>query len=277
MGSVGLDTSEIFFQGRPSLESPTSQACTGSQFEEGHYRRICELISQTPRLHRKQWEYVYIIRALERLGFLREGVSALGFGCGKEPLPAFFAGVGLNVTVTDIPFFEGADSHWGASDVEQYFYEGICALEKFRSNVEFRFADMNDIPADFHGFDVVWSCCSLEHLGSLKAGLDFIKNSMECLKPGGVSIHTTEFNVSDDIDTFESSDLSLYRRLDIARLSAELLEQGHEISPLNFFAGDQDIDRYVDLPPYRQEVHLKLKIDEFVVTSFGLIIRRPNL
>ncbi|MFC7553839.1 methyltransferase domain-containing protein [Pseudoroseomonas wenyumeiae] len=63
----------------------------------------------------------------------------------------------------------------------------------------FRAVDMTRIPRDLHGqFDLVWSACALEHLGSLRAGENFILEAMRCLKPGGIAIHTTEFDLDAD-------------------------------------------------------------------------------
>ena len=43
------------------------------------------------------------------------------------------------------------------------------------------------IDTDCHGqFDFVWSACAFEHLGSILNGLEFVVNSVKCLKPGGV-------------------------------------------------------------------------------------------
>ena len=98
-------------------------------------------------------------------------------------------------------------------------FREICDPDVFRERVTFEAVDMNDIPRKFRGgFDFCWSACSLEHLGSLEHGLTFIENSMDTLKEGGVAIHTTEFNLSSNDDTFETRDLSLYRRRDIQEL-----------------------------------------------------------
>ncbi|MBV5337004.1 MAG: hypothetical protein J0653_03215, partial [Deltaproteobacteria bacterium] len=71
--------------------------------------------------------------------------------------------------------------------------------------------------------DFCWSSCSLEHLGSIKAGLDFIKASLKTLKVGGVAVHTTEYNVSSDEATIDNNPtLVLFRRCDIQGLVEEL-------------------------------------------------------
>ncbi|MFI4923844.1 MAG: hypothetical protein ACHQJ7_01755, partial [Vicinamibacteria bacterium] len=44
----------------PTLADPVVQLCTEAQFREPDYARWCEAIGEAPRLHRKQWEFVYI-------------------------------------------------------------------------------------------------------------------------------------------------------------------------------------------------------------------------
>jgi hypothetical protein len=85
--------------------------------------------------------------------------------------------------------------------------------------VNFRPVDMRDLrlPWD-ETFDFLWSSCSLEHLGSLEAGMDFVKQSTDLLKPGGVAVYTTEFNVSSNDETLTSGPLVVYRKRDVEKL-----------------------------------------------------------
>ncbi len=257
----------------PTLETVTSQVCTASQFEEPIYDRICAEIAQDKLFHRKQWEYIYILRALEQLCVLQPGFSGVGFGCGKEPLAAVMAKRGVDVICTDIAPREKGDAYWGSTNVRDYFYEGICSWEQFEKHVTFRAADMNAIPDDLGVHDFVWSSCAFEHLGSLQHGIDFVLNANKCLRPGGVAVHTTELNIGSDEDTFESEGLSLYRRKDIRRLKSAIEAQGNVLLPINFNTGTRELDRYVDLPPFNRNKHLKLMVEEkFVTTSIGLIV-----
>jgi hypothetical protein len=267
-------SSNLGFLGRPNLRNIASQACTADQFSEPDYLRLSKEITQEPRFHRKQWEYIYILRALEQFGLMSPGTTGVGFGCGKEPIAAVMAKHGLCITVTDIPPLQSSDSHWGSRSAMDLFYGGICSEEQYIRQVTFLAVNMNDIPDDLRNYDFVWSCCALEHLGSLKAGMDYIVNSTKCLKSGGFAIHTTEFNVSSDIETMESPGLSLYRRLDFVELQNRLCDVGVSTLPMNFYTGNLPQDKYVDLPPYEQKVHLKLQIDKYVLTSFGLVVRK---
>ena len=257
----------------PTLRHVTSQLCTSSQFLEPEYDRLCAEIRQEKLFHRKQWEYVYILRALEQFGALRPGASGIGFGCGKEPLAAAMAAREVDVLCTDIAPVEKGDAYWGSTDVKDYFYEGICSWEQFTRYVKFRPVNMNDIPDDLGTYDFAWSSCAFEHLGSLQHGIDFVLNANKCVKAGGVAVHTTEYNVNDTESTLESPGLSLYRKRDILQLKEAVESQGNEFVPVNFNPGTGELDKYVDLPPYDRNRHLKLEIAEkYVTTSIGFVV-----
>jgi hypothetical protein len=44
---------------------------------------------------------------------------------------------------------------------------------------------------------------------------------------------------------------------------------------LTFECGDRLDDEHVDVPPFSDNGHLKLKIEQWVTTSFGLVIKKP--
>ncbi|MEQ5843323.1 methyltransferase domain-containing protein [Paraburkholderia acidicola] len=265
--AIGFSTNE------PSLESVTSQLCTSRQFDEPTYDRLCTEIAQKKIYHRKQWEYIYILRALERFGAMQPGKSGLGFGCGKEPLAAVMAKRGTTVICTDIAPIEAADQYWGSTEVRDYFYDGICSWEHFAKHVRFRPVNMNAIPDDLGQHDFIWSSCAFEHLGSLQHGIDFVLDANKCLNPGGIAVHTTEFNAGERGDTLETESLSLYRKEDILRLKESVEAQGNTLLTVNFNKGSGELDNYVDLPPYNRDKHLRLMIAEkYITTSIGIII-----
>lgn len=233
------------------------------------------------RLHRKLWEWCYITQALFERGMLRKGRRGLGFAVGREPLSALFANYGCSIVASDLFEEQARDAGWvdtnqHAASIEMLNDRGLCDPATFRDHVTFRHVDMNQIPADLQGFDFVWSSCSLEHLGSIEHGLQFIKNAMACLKPGGLAVHTTEYNLSSNNATIEHGSLVLFRQQDIKRLLNKLGVAGHTID-MNFAQGDGFADGFIDLPPYKQEVHLRLQIAEYVVTSIGLIITKKDV
>jgi hypothetical protein len=114
----------------------------------------------------------------------------------------------------------------------------------------------------------------LEHLGSIEKGLAFIERSIECLKPGGLAIHTTEFNTSSDAETIDNMGTVLFRRRDFKELARRLKQKGHKVAAFDFNLGDHPVDRFIDVPPYRPQPHLQMALMGFSTTSFGLIVRR---
>jgi SAM-dependent methyltransferase len=261
----------------------SSMLCRQQHFYLPLYTYWSKVLGHAPRFHRKQWEFVYICQVLYERGFLKEGMTGLGFGVGKEPLVSFFASCGVRVLATDLDFTEAEELGWTSNnqhsdDLSSLNERLLCDSEKFDSLVSFRNVNMNQIPGDIGAFDYCWSSCAFEHLGSIRKGLDFVKNSAKLLKPGGVAVHTTEYNISSNSQTLDNnSSLVIFRRCDIELLADELKSDGFEVEPIDFLSGEDELERYIDLPPYIDEPHLRLLLeDEYIATSLGIIVRAPG-
>jgi len=255
-----------------------SRLCTKEQLDAAWYRRWCEQLKEAPHLHRKLWEFCFIAQALHERGMLAPAKTGLGFGVGREPLAALFGSLGCTIVATDLDPLAARRAGWAesgqhAQNLEALNDRGICDSVEFRRLVSFRNVDMNRIPSDLTGFDFVWSSCSFEHVGSIELGQRFVVRAMDCLKPGGVAVHTTEFNVSSNSDTVTRGGTVIFRRRDIEAIAEQLRRAGHRIE-LDFDVGSDQADHYVDLPPYRNEPHLKLLLEGYVSTSIGLIIEK---
>jgi hypothetical protein len=262
----------------PTMAAPVTQVATEGQFHEPDYKRLAALYHVTPNLHRKQWEFMYIHRVLEQAGMLQPGRRLLGFGTGKEPLPSAFTACGAEVMATDAPAEDDNLQGWSSTNqystsVEDLFMPHLVSREVFDKRIDFQPADMNAIPHNLRGFDACWSACAFEHLGSIEHGLRFFQNSLETLKPGGIAVHTTELNYSSNDETLESRGLSLFRRQDFERLLSRLLDEGHEVAPLNLHPGTGPADHHVDTPPWSLP-HLRLDAGKYVTTSIGIVARR---
>jgi SAM-dependent methyltransferase len=232
-------------------------------------------------MHRKIWEWAFIAQALSERGLLQAGKLGLGFAVGTEPLTALFASAGTNIVATDLYTEDAQAKGWVDSDQHAKGLEAInvrklCDQESLRSLVEFKFADMNDISHEFDDqFDFVWSSCAFEHLGSIENGKAFVHNAMRCLKPGGFAVHTTEFNLSSNTDTVDTGSTVLFRKQDIEEIIHDLRANGHTIE-IEWNEGDGYADGHVDVAPYAQETHLRLQIQQYVVTSIGIIIQKSE-
>ncbi|MCL1925835.1 MAG: methyltransferase domain-containing protein [Syntrophorhabdaceae bacterium] len=213
---------------------------------------------------------------------LKQGKRGLGFACGKEPLPALFAGMGCEILATDLDVNDIRSTKWAETDqntmnaVENLNEQGICSPEQFAERVTFQAMDMNEIPEELCGkFDFNWSTCAAEHIGGMEKSINFLTENIKTLKSGGIAVHTFEFNLSSNDDTCLEPDCFIFRKCDVESAAQALQAAGHEVFPLNFKSGAYFADSFVDTPPYmRHNAHLRLLIRKFVATSFGLIVRK---
>ncbi len=260
-------------------ERRKSELCKAKDFRADWYKRWCGEMQETPRYHRKQWEHAYVLQALWERQCIEKGKRGLVFAVGTEPLPSVLANHGCEVLATDIFVEEGIKKGWTNNaqlcfGVDSLYKKKIVDEQLFRSLVSYRPVDMNAIPDELTGFDFNWSSCSFEHLGSLQKGLAFLKNQIDTLKPGGWAVHTTEFNISSNDRTMDTGNTVIFRMQDIDRTIAEIRAMGHCVEELDYSLGGLPQDFKVDLQPYKLKTHVKLQLDQYVVTSIGLIIQR---
>jgi hypothetical protein len=230
------------------------------------------------RMHRKIWEHCFIAQALNERGMLAPGRRGLGFAVGHEPLPELFASLGCNILATDLApdLAPNQAVNWTttgqhAASLQDLNIRGICDPDLFQQQVSFRYVDMRDLPDDLGSYDFIWSACALEHLGTLKLGEEFIYASLKYLKPGGVAVHTTEYNLQSNFWTVTKGLNVIYRKRDFERIAQRLRQRGYRID-LDFTRGNLPYDHIVDKYPFGQDAHLTLMLGGYVVTSFAMII-----
>ncbi|MDA8270435.1 MAG: class I SAM-dependent methyltransferase [Actinomycetota bacterium] len=228
-------------------------------------------------VHRKIWEWAFIANALDENDMLRPGRTGLGFGVGKEPLVPLFASLGCHVVATDQSTDAAISAGWSGSNqfagnLNSLNELGLCDQQLFESLVTFQTVDMREIPADLKDFDFTWSSCALEHLGTIEEGIEFVLKQMACLRAGGIAVHTTEFNISSNRSTVDAGPTVLFRKGDLERLSRLVKNNGDAVK-LDFTLGSTEADNHIDRPPW-SGAHLRLEHSGFVITSFGLVIRK---
>lgn len=279
----------------PGFTEVVSQVVSAAQFEHPEFQRLARLLTGSDaslpwrldrwplgQVERKLWEWCYILRVAEQHGKLGPGVDALGFGVGTEPLPAALASFGLRVLATDLD--PVASEVWAKTDQHM---GGLAALsrphilpdDELSRQVRMRYVDMNDVPDDLGTFDLLWSSCAFEHLGTPEAGLDFVVQTVDHLRPGGVAVHTTELELTRRDSTADYGHLAVYRLEDLESLRTRVRAGGHDMQANWYVALETFADRWICLPPYQAEdrFHLKLLLGESSVsTSVGIVISRSG-
>ena len=240
----------------------------------------------TPQVaHRKYWEYVFIIKALEKLNMLQPGRRGLVFAAGNEPLISYFASKGVEVMATDMFPDQAGVERWSrtgqhAGNKEGLFKPGLVSRGEFDRLVSFQHTNMNHLPVDFYGqFDFVWSTCSVEHVGSISLGHRFALESMELLKPGGAGVHTVEFTLSSLDTTIEEGGTVLWRQSDMQTLYMDFGSLAYGMEAPCWNVGSHHHDLNPDRPPYKSDAsmdnHIKLLIGDHVSTSMGWVVQKP--
>jgi SAM-dependent methyltransferase len=256
-----------------------SELCKAKDYYQDWFKRWCDKLGEQPNFHRKQWEFVYVLQALWERGCLQKGKRGLGFAVGTEPLPSVFAKYECDILATDIMPDKGEAMGWNNANqlcygLDSLYKCNICDEELFYKRVEYLAVDMNAIPPELKNYDFNWSSCSFEHLGTIEKGLNFLRNQLQTLKPGGWAVHTTEYNISSNDETQDNDPTVVFRKRDIDAIAEELREQGCFVEELDYSLGGLPQDFAVDVYPHKQDVHLKLQIGPYVVTSMGLIIQK---
>jgi len=255
----------------PSMDQPVSQLCTAAQFAEPAFDEIREALVTPRRMHRRVWQHVYIVSVLASMGCIGKGRSAIGLGVQRERIASLLASRGVEVVAIGRP---GETTEQESRGGLHLFFPEIVQLEDFELLVHFTEADLREPELDLGGpYDMCWSCAMAQHMGTLDKVTGLLEGSLNLLKPGGVAVHTLDFNVGSDSATVEEPNFSIPRRRDIEALVTRLTRAGHEVLPLNLHPGHDTADGVVDTPPYGLP-HLKLQVGEHVVTSLGIAVRK---
>jgi hypothetical protein len=281
--------------GQPANWGLMSKATTQRDVESPWFRFWCKELRIAPIYHRKLWEFAFLLQCLYEQGMLVSGMKGIGFGCGEEPLASYFASKGIDTLVTDLELEKVKGSGWietgqHASSLESSYHPDLCSREQFERHVRHAYIDMNSISQIYeeqHNF--CWSVCAMEHLGSVDKGLAFVENSLKTLKPGGIAIHTTEYNYLATDVTIDNWPTVLFLKKHFEALARRVNDAGHTFYGPSFDIGNGYLDRFIDLPPYfigegilnkeqwadvNQISHLKLSIDGYACTCFGVLIKK---
>ena len=160
----------------PTFDTVVSQVVSAAQFSHPDFQRISGILFpsvglipcgalQVPStgMHRKLWEWCYILRAAELHGKLSSGATAIGFGVGSEPVPAALVNMG---SPSSPPIVHPRSRRPGRPAVSTWptsiaVEAGCRSRRPTRAPGDGPAVDMNDVPDDLGRFDLVWSSCAL--------------------------------------------------------------------------------------------------------------------
>ena len=258
--------------GGPFQAAMTSRPATQADLEANWTRFWSAQIRENHAIHRRAWEHAYVLQAISQAGRMRPGAKGLVLGAGDGPLVSYLASKGCDITVVDTT----------APDPDRIFRSNLLDRATFDRNVKLRMADLNSIPQDLRGFDFCFSVSQAHMLGSIARGMNFMESAADVLNSGGVAIHTTEFSFAIDDQTIDNWVTVLFQRRHFEEIAQRLAARGCRVMPLTFDVGSQPLDRFIDVPPFdmpgtnlkdwsRDAMHIKVNIDGFPCTSFGLL------
>jgi hypothetical protein len=161
------------------------------------------------------------------------------------------------------------------SEIESLSRPDVVPASILRRRVAARFVDMNAIPHDLGRFDLIWSCAT-KHFASPAADLNFVMRRLGSLKPGGVSVHTRELELTPPDETADYGHLAVYWTDDLDRFADRIRRLGFEIDTNWYVSLETPAARWMALPPHPHDdpARLKLVIGDWVSTSVGLLTRR---
>jgi hypothetical protein len=258
----------------PTIGDPVSQLCTAAQFSEAAFVEIAGAMALSTKLHRGIWESVWVASVLASHGCIAPGKRALGLGPQRERIAALLASRAMAVHVVRIT--ETAEPSLSLQHaLLQLFYPEIIRIDDFDVLVGMQDGDSLDpvrgIAAEH---DCVWSVGISRRLGSVAAVGNFIRRSLDALRPGGIAAHTLDINLSSEAKGGVVEGHLAFHRADLDALVLRLVRDGYEMLPINLYPGHDAADAVIDAPPFGLP-HLKVLAGLETVGSFGLAIRRP--
>lgn len=229
----------------------------------------------------KFWQNAVMAQVLYAGGFLKKGRQAIGFGVGQERLPALFAKYNVQVLATDQDFKSKKAEYWSKQELAKGLHSlnklSICKSDKFNRNIQYQSVDMTRISKSLYGkFDFAWSNCALGHLGSIPAGLKFIEESLQCVKPGGIVVHTTEFNILSNKLTPDSGSTVLFRSKDIYGLLDKLTKAGYICEYPEINLQGTELDQRISMRPEFGNDYSKIQVMGHLATQIVLKITKPQ-
>jgi hypothetical protein len=221
---------------RPTLASPVSQLATTSQLREPAANDWMVRLRPKGEEGIEHWRKVYTLQVLRRYGMLEQGAVGLGFEPSPSGVAAALAAMHTRVCIA----FPARPGHPVSAEklLEDLRGRAPCDDAAFAQNVSARIASWRTIPDDLVNFDFLWSARANERLYSVAAAAKFVEDTMGCLRPGGLAIHTMSYDLAPGGRSTPSTDRVLLQQNDVERLSLVLVSRGHEVAQFKYEAKD---------------------------------------
>lgn len=244
---------------RPTLANPVSQFCTPAQLGEPAYAEWAARLRIDGVPDDAHWRQIYVMQVLKRYAMLENGARGIGFGVDGGPLPAAIAALGPSVVATDPPATDAEPD----DAREELRRPAICDDAHFDQRVAFQRVDPAAIPDDLVNFDFLWSTGIADRIGTIADGLEFIEQSLDCLRPGALAVHAFAFS---RVTRARHDPATLFRQGDVEQLALTLISRGHEVAQIKTGGDDSIGDGHAR--PARRAAPADGN------TSFGIIIRK---
>jgi SAM-dependent methyltransferase len=272
------------YQGDQNEKSKLNRLCYVEDWQNIEIRdTLSDLhkLSTDGFIHRKDWEWALGIIAMNRFGRLNEKSTAIGIGCGTEPIPFYLANKINHVYATDL--YRGNDGWKRAAPSDflenprkyapfPYREDALTVLRMDGTNLEF--------PSE--SFDIAFSFSSIEHFGGKNhsGALRSLQEIERVLKPGGLAVITTEYIINDKehpeffnrrtvysdlIDKLEK--LKLVEPLDL-RVTTKTLD-----TMIDFFSIDANWDN-LDYEFKKTHPLILVRVRNILFTSLILVFQR---
>jgi len=219
--------------------------------------------------HRKAWEWVQGVYALQHLNLLRNDATAIGVGAGVESVLFYLANQLKMVIATDI-YGEG-DFAVDAAPAEMLTEPALYAKFPYRQD-HLKVMYMDGLHLEFPDnlFDFAFSFSSIEHFGGHAASAQAVKEMGRVVKPGGAVVLTTEvvLNGIEDEEFFLPQEIDQY------------LIPGNNLRPIediDYSITETTMAGYVNTanPDFIQQLpHLVLKRGPIYYTSVCLVLEK---
>jgi SAM-dependent methyltransferase len=167
-------------------------------FEPATLEVVREALRETPRFHRKQWEFARIFVALDQTGVLGESSVGLALGAGRERLMYAVAPRVRHLLATDL---YGADSDWPDASCDDLaaFVQANKPFPMDETRLTALRMDMRALELGDEVIDFCYSSCAVEHIGAFDDFRRHLREVARVLKSGGVYAFTTEFHFGEEL------------------------------------------------------------------------------